>query len=49
MDAVHQFISPSSVIHAGQNHDIKAGNKPFETAEQFRYLGTTLTNEKCLL
>jgi len=31
MDAGPQFISPSSVIHAGQNHNIQIGNKSFET------------------
>lgn len=28
---------------AGQNHDIKTGNKSFEIVEQFKYLGITLT------
>jgi hypothetical protein len=28
--------------HAGENHNIKIGNKPFESVEQFKYLGTTL-------
>ena len=28
-----------------QNHDIKTGNKYFEIVEQFKYLGTTLTNQ----
>ena len=26
-----------------QNHNIKIGDKPFETVEQFKYLGTILT------
>jgi hypothetical protein len=30
--------------HAGQNHKIKLGDISFEGVEQFRYLGTTLTN-----
>jgi hypothetical protein len=30
--------------NAGQNHDIKIGDKYFEIVEQFRYLGTTITN-----
>jgi hypothetical protein len=28
--------------NAGQNHDIKIGNRCFENVEQFRYLGTQL-------
>jgi len=48
MDAGPQFIPPSSVIHAGQNHIIQIGNKSFETVEQFRYLGTTQTNQNSI-
>jgi hypothetical protein len=32
------------ISHAGQNYDIQTGNESFETVEQFKYLGTTLTN-----
>jgi hypothetical protein len=28
-----------------QNHDIKTANIHFENVAQFRYLGTTMTNE----
>jgi len=31
--------------HAGQNHNIKISNKCFERVKQFRYLGTTLTDQ----
>ena len=31
--------------HAAQNCNIKIGNKSFERVKQFRYLGTTLTNQ----
>jgi ribosomal protein S2 len=34
--------------HAGQNHSIKVGNKSFERVGQFRYLGTTLTNQNSI-
>jgi hypothetical protein len=30
--------------NAGQNHDIKIGNRCSENVEQFKYLGTTITN-----
>jgi hypothetical protein len=31
--------------NAGQNHDIKIGNRWFENVAQFRYLGTTITSD----
>jgi hypothetical protein len=31
--------------NAGQNHSIKIDNKSFERLEQFKYFGTTLTNQ----
>jgi hypothetical protein len=31
--------------NAGQNGYIQIGNESFETVEQFKYLGTTLTNQ----
>jgi hypothetical protein len=31
--------------NAGQNKDIKKANRPFENVSQFRYLGTTVTNQ----
>jgi hypothetical protein len=30
-------------------HDIKRGNRCFENVEQFRYLGTTITNQNLIL
>jgi hypothetical protein len=30
---------------AGQNHDIKIGEECFQNVAQFRYLGTTITNQ----
>jgi hypothetical protein len=34
--------------NAGQNHHIKIGNKCFENVAQFRYLGTTITNQNLI-
>jgi hypothetical protein len=34
--------------HTGRNHNIKKGNNPFEMVEQFRYLGTNLTNQNSI-
>jgi hypothetical protein len=35
--------------HAGQNHNIKMGNKSFEMVEQFKYLGITLIYQSSIL
>ncbi|PNF43470.1 hypothetical protein B7P43_G10809 [Cryptotermes secundus] len=34
--------------NAGQNHDIKRDNRCFENVAQFRYLGTTITNQNLI-
>jgi hypothetical protein len=34
--------------NAGQNHDIKIVNRCFENVAQFRYLGTTITNQNLI-
>jgi hypothetical protein len=31
--------------NAGQNHDINIANRSFENVAQFKFLGTTATNE----
>jgi hypothetical protein len=36
------------VQNTEQNHDKKIGNKSSERVEQFKYLGTTLTNQNCI-
>ena len=43
----YTFISHEQ--HAGQNRGIKEGIKFFETVEQFKYLGTVLTNQPILV
>jgi hypothetical protein len=34
--------------NAGRNRDIKIANKCFENVAQFRYLGTTITNQNLI-
>jgi hypothetical protein len=34
--------------NAGQNGNIQIGNKSFKTVEQFKYLGTILTNKNSI-
>jgi hypothetical protein len=34
--------------NAGQNHDLKIDNRCFENVAQFRYLGTTTTNQNLI-
>jgi hypothetical protein len=33
---------------AGQNYTLKIGSKSFEMGVQFKYLGTTHTNQDCI-
>jgi hypothetical protein len=40
----YTVMSPEQ--NAGQNHNIKVGNKYFKRVEQFQYLGTSLTYQK---
>jgi hypothetical protein len=41
---VLRTVVMSGYQNAGQNHNIKTDNKSFERVEEFKYLGTTLTN-----
>jgi hypothetical protein len=43
-----KYMVMSGDQNAGQNHNIKIDNKSFERVEQFRYLGTTLTNRNSI-
>jgi len=40
-----KYMVMSQDQHAGQNHNIKIGNKSFERVEKFKYLRTTLTSQ----
>ena len=33
---------------AGLSHTMKVGNSSIERVEEFKYLGTTLTNQNCI-
>ena len=39
-------LSPDQ--NAGRSHNIKIDNRSFEKVEEFKYLGTTLTNKKSI-
>ena len=34
--------------NAGRSHNIKVVNRSFKVVEEFKYLGTTLTNQKSI-
>ena len=34
--------------NAGLNHSVRIGNSTFEKMEEFKYLGTTLTNQNSI-
>jgi hypothetical protein len=40
-----KYMLVSHDQNAGQNQDIKIGNRSFENVSQFEYLGTTVTNQ----
>ena len=39
------YMAMSWDQNAGWHHNIKSGNSSFERVEEFKYLGTTLTNQ----
>jgi sorting nexin-29 len=43
-----KYMVMSRDQNAGQNEYIQIGNKSFETVKQFKYLGTTLTNQNSI-
>ncbi|PNF32281.1 hypothetical protein B7P43_G16947, partial [Cryptotermes secundus] len=43
-----KYMLLSDHQNAGQNHDIKIGKRCFENVAQFRYLGTTITDQNLI-
>jgi hypothetical protein len=43
-----KYMVMSCDQNAGQKHNIKVDNKSFKRVEQFKYLGTTLTNQNSI-
>jgi RNA:NAD 2'-phosphotransferase (TPT1/KptA family) len=43
-----KYMVMSQDQNAGQSHNMKTDNSSFERAEQFKYLGTTLTNQNSI-
>jgi len=43
-----KYMVMSQDQNAGQNHSIKTDNSSFERMEEFKYLGTTLTNQNSI-
>jgi hypothetical protein len=44
-----KYMVMSGDQNVGQNHNIKLHNKAFQRVQQFRYLGTTVTNRNSIL
>jgi len=43
-----KYMVMSRDQNAGRNHNMKIDNRSFELAEEFRYLGATLTNQNSI-
>jgi hypothetical protein len=43
-----KYMLVSRDQNAGQNRDIKIGNRSFENVSQFKYLGATVTNRNLI-
>jgi hypothetical protein len=43
-----KYMLVSRDQNAGQNLEIKIGNRPFENMSQFKYLGMTVTNQNLI-
>jgi hypothetical protein len=43
-----KYMLLSRCQNIGQNHDIKIADRYFENVAQFRYLGTTITNQNLI-
>jgi hypothetical protein len=43
-----EYMLVSRDLNAGQNREIKIGNRSFEKVSPFKYLGTTVTNQNLI-
>jgi hypothetical protein len=47
-DGETNYMIMSRDQNAGRSHNMKTDNRSFERVEEFRYLGTNLTNQNCI-
>ena len=43
-----KYMVMSGDKNAGQSHSIKIDNSSFETVHEYKYLGTTVTDQNCI-